>query len=88
LPKDLPPKSTVHDYLELWNWGAATNARVDQSQAFVWLATSNATQFSLVEAMLTIFARAYCAFANLDAGTGPQHCDKIGRSMEAKFDCM
>src|SRR5215471_12045250 len=20
LPKDLPPKSTVHDYLELWNW--------------------------------------------------------------------
>jgi len=19
-PKDLPPKSTVHDYLELWNW--------------------------------------------------------------------
>jgi len=22
LPKDLPPKSTVHDYLELWNWDA------------------------------------------------------------------
>ena len=20
LPKDLPPKSTVHDYLKLWNW--------------------------------------------------------------------
>src|SRR6204780_4850199 len=20
LPSDLPPKSTVHDYLELWNW--------------------------------------------------------------------
>ena len=20
LPKDLPPRSTVHDYLELWNW--------------------------------------------------------------------
>jgi transposase len=20
LPKDLPPKSTVRDYLELWNW--------------------------------------------------------------------
>ena len=20
LPKDLPPKSTAHDYLELWNW--------------------------------------------------------------------
>src|SRR6266566_227066 len=20
LPKDLPPKSSVHDYLELWNW--------------------------------------------------------------------
>ena len=20
LPEDLPPKSTVHDYLELWNW--------------------------------------------------------------------
>ena len=20
LPKDLPPKSTVHDYLELWDW--------------------------------------------------------------------
>ena len=20
LPNDLPPKSTVHDYLELWNW--------------------------------------------------------------------
>jgi transposase len=20
LPKDLPPKSTVHDYLSLWNW--------------------------------------------------------------------
>ena len=23
LPKDLPPKSTVHDYLELWNGGYA-----------------------------------------------------------------
>jgi len=23
LPKDLPPKSTVHDYLELWNWDGA-----------------------------------------------------------------
>ena len=22
LPRDLPPKSTVHDYLELWNWDA------------------------------------------------------------------
>jgi transposase len=21
-PKDLPPKSTVHNYLELWNWDA------------------------------------------------------------------
>ena len=21
LPKDLPAKSTVHDYLELWDWG-------------------------------------------------------------------
>src|SRR5262245_58783167 len=20
IPKDLPPKSTVHDYLDLWNW--------------------------------------------------------------------
>ena len=20
LPKDLPPRSTVHDYLDLWNW--------------------------------------------------------------------
>jgi transposase len=20
MPKDFPPKSTVHDYLELWNW--------------------------------------------------------------------
>jgi transposase len=20
LPKGLPPKSTVHDYLDLWNW--------------------------------------------------------------------
>ena len=20
LPKDLPPRSTVHDYLGLWNW--------------------------------------------------------------------
>ena len=20
IPKDLPPKSTVHDYLSLWNW--------------------------------------------------------------------
>ena len=20
LPKDLPPRSTVHDYLSLWNW--------------------------------------------------------------------
>ena len=20
IPKDLPPRSTVHDYLELWNW--------------------------------------------------------------------
>ena len=23
LPKDLQPKSTVHDYLELWNWDGA-----------------------------------------------------------------
>jgi hypothetical protein len=20
IPKDLPPRSTLHDYLELWNW--------------------------------------------------------------------
>lgn len=23
LPKDLPPRSTVHDYLSLWNWDGA-----------------------------------------------------------------
>ena len=28
LPKDLPPKSTVHDYLELWNWTARCNASI------------------------------------------------------------
>jgi hypothetical protein len=28
LPKDLPPKkSTVHDYLELWNWDGTPEAR-------------------------------------------------------------
>ena len=21
IPKDLPPRSTIHDYLNLWNWG-------------------------------------------------------------------
>ena len=26
LPKDLPPKSTVHDYLELWNWDGTLGA--------------------------------------------------------------
>jgi len=26
-PKDLPPKSGVHDYLELWNWDG-TLARI------------------------------------------------------------
>jgi transposase len=24
LPKDLPPKSTVHEYLALWNWDGCT----------------------------------------------------------------
>ena len=28
LPKDLPPKSTVHDYLELWNWDDGTLERI------------------------------------------------------------
>src|SRR4026207_1923452 len=27
LPKDLPPKSTVHDYLELWNLDGALERR-------------------------------------------------------------
>lgn len=22
IPKDLPPRSTVHEYLDLWNWDA------------------------------------------------------------------
>ena len=26
LPKDPPPKSTVHDYLELWNWDGTLGA--------------------------------------------------------------
>ena len=30
LPKDLPPKSTVHDYLELWNWDS-TLERIHQA---------------------------------------------------------
>ena len=28
LPKDLPPKSAVHDYLELWNWRLSKTAVV------------------------------------------------------------
>ena len=28
LAKDLPPKSTVHDYLELWNWTAPWSASI------------------------------------------------------------
>jgi transposase len=28
LPKDLPPKSTVYDYLELWNWAARWNVSI------------------------------------------------------------
>jgi hypothetical protein len=31
LPKDLPPKSTVHDYLELWNWDG-TLERIHHAQ--------------------------------------------------------
>ena len=27
LPKDLPPRSTVHDYLGLWNWCGTGTAR-------------------------------------------------------------
>ena len=26
LPKDLPPRSTVHDYLSLWTWDADSGA--------------------------------------------------------------
>ena len=33
LPKDLPPKSTVHDYLELWNWDG-TLERIHQELYF------------------------------------------------------
>src|SRR5438270_8198561 len=33
LPKDLPPKSTVHDYLDLWNWDG-TLERIHQAQTF------------------------------------------------------
>ena len=28
LRKDLPRKSTVHDYLELWNWGGTWSASI------------------------------------------------------------
>jgi transposase len=28
LPKDLPPKSTVHNYLELWNWDGTLSASI------------------------------------------------------------
>ena len=31
LPKDLPPKSTVHDYLELWNWDGTLGAHPSRS---------------------------------------------------------
>ena len=30
LPKDLPPKSTVHDYLSLWNWDGTLD-RIDHA---------------------------------------------------------
>src|SRR4051812_43591373 len=46
LPKDLPPKSTVHDYLELWNWalesarsGSPNTALPRTAMAFVPYAT-------------------------------------------------
>ena len=28
LPKDLPPRSTVHDYLGLWNWDGTLGDRI------------------------------------------------------------
>ena len=31
LPKDLPPRSTVHDYLGLWNWTARWIASIMRS---------------------------------------------------------
>src|SRR5262245_12505951 len=33
LPKDLPPKSTVHDYLELWNWNGSDLLHVPPARA-------------------------------------------------------
>ena len=41
LPKDLPPKSTVHDYLSLWNWVTALRSRA----------------FSLLSTLIVVFWR-------------------------------
>ena len=48
LPKDLPPKSTVYDYLELWNWDGTLerihHERLPGSVAIAaWPATLSAT---------------------------------------------
>jgi transposase len=36
LPKDLPPKSTVHDYLDLWNWGGTLERIQHALYVAVW----------------------------------------------------
>src|SRR5580765_5861635 len=33
LPKDLPPKSTVYDYLDLWEWDGTLSASITPSMS-------------------------------------------------------
>ena len=41
IPKDLPPESTVHDYLDLWIWMARWIASI---MRFMWNVASKATR--------------------------------------------
>ncbi len=63
LPRDLPPKSTVHDYLELWNWDGTLErihqrsmwpyaSRKDVKQARRWRSSTRRPQKTLKKGVL------------------------------------
>src|SRR6201981_3267651 len=35
IPKDLPPRSTLHDYFDLWSWDGSSIASITRSNGFI-----------------------------------------------------
>ena len=67
LPKDLPPKATAHDYLELWNWDAIWSASI--MSCTWWCARPARSEASPTAAISGHGGCASCSVAMLAAST-------------------